>query len=754
MKASRWLQSRLLLLSWAIAFGIGGLVLAQLLDSRSATWQRAQTANSNLLFTVGRVLEGTLENADHSLRHSVSIMEAHVAAGNARAAAVPDTQLLFAAVPEEGYGIQLVMDHQGRILSASRPPPFTAGTFSERSYFQVHRGQRDTGLFLSAPFRSAYDNEPSVAMSRRWNLPDGRFGGVVVQTLKLAVLYQLFSSFELGPDSGINVFLNSGEVLVRFPYTGEYLGRSLKGTPNFDRFVSEGQGSFTGTAAIDQIERLYVFRTLERFPLVINVAQSTQTILGGWRLNALWLGAATLLLMAGCVLLTFVAERQLHAHRRTAQRLGQAERELRTIVDSLPVLVAYWDHQLVNRMANIAHEDWIGLSPDQMRGRHVSEILDDERRLFIQPYVEATLGGATQVFERDLRDIHGRLRHTLTTFIPDIDEGKVKGLFVLVTDISQRKAAEMALFEEKERFRVTLDSITDAVITTDCDGQVQFLNPAAEAMTGWSLEEAHGRLIHEVMQVESVALGGSRSPGFPENLDPRRDTREKVELMLISRQGERVHIENSAASILDDQGRLLGSVTIFHDSGPARTMANKMIHMAQHDALTGLPNRRRLDLVGQQALSRAVMARHSLAVLYLDLDGFKQVNDEYGHAVGDELLVAVTRRLSTRLRAGDSLYRQGGDEFVVLMESVASANEAERLATRLIESCQMPVSVGEERFAVTVSIGIAMYPEDAMQLAELIQHADRGMYAAKNKGRNRYVCIRRSYDNVVDTRIA
>ena len=148
------------------------------------------------------------------------------------------------------------------------------------------------------------------------------------------------------------------------------------------------------------------------------------------------------------------------------------------------------------------------------------------------------------------------------------------------------------------------------------------------------------------------------------------------------------------------------------------------------------------------------MSGQRLAVLYLDLDGFKQVNDEYGHAIGDKLLVAVTRRMSARLRASDSLYRQGGDEFVVLMERVAAYEEAERLAMRLIESCQLPVGISGQRFTVTVSIGISLYPDDAANLTDLVQHADRGMYAAKGRGRNRHARIDRSLGmDIADTLI-
>lgn len=309
----------------------------------------------------------------------------------------------------------------------------------------------------------------------------------------------------------------------------------------------------------------------------------------------------------------------------------------------------------------------------------------------------------------------------------------------MVTDVSQRKAAEAALVEEKERFRVTLESIKDGVITTNREGRVLYVNPTAAAMTGWAPEEAKGKPIETVMHAEATDGRSGAHSLARQTLTRRTAFNQKVESVLVSRSGARVHIENSSAPLLDEQGRLRGAVVVFHEVGQVRAMANKMSHLAQHDALTGLPNRRRLDMVGRNALELARKEGRLLGVLYLDLDGFKQVNDAYGHAVGDELLVAVTHRLSARLRPADVLYRQGGDEFVVLMDDIAQPEDAERLAARLIESCQEPVNVGGKLLSVTVSIGIGVFPEDADDLPALILRADRAMYIAKNSGRNRYV---------------
>lgn len=713
----------------AIALGIGGLMLALLLNSRDATWQRAATSNENLLYTLGHVVERTLEAGDRGMRHAVTMLEK---------GGPLDADQVFAGMPDDGYGILLILDAHGFITAASSKPPPGDWNFAQRRYFAVHQDNPDAGLFLGAPFVSNFDGIPSVPLSRRWNHPDGSFGGVVVQTLKLTLLAELFSTFELGPESGINVFLQDGSILLRFPYNASYVGRSLAGTANFERFARERQGSFVGVASLDQVERLYVFRTLERYPLIMNVAQSTETILGPWRRNAMWVGALTLMLMASCVGLALLAERSVRAHRQASMRVAKAEKELRTVIDSLPVLVAYWDNNLVNRMANEAHERWLGLVPDVIRGRRLDEVIDAQDFREIQPQLEAVLAGEQRVFERTLVDSKGRPRSTITTLIPDSDNGVIKGFFALVTDISEIKESQSALLRQQERFRIILESIKDGVITTDAEGDVLYMNPAAEAMLGWSTEAVRGKPADQVMRVELPDGSPMSTCPLREVLTRRAVSLSKVELVLTGAEGRKIHIEKSASPIVDESGELLGAVLVFHDSGPVRAIANKMSHLAQHDALTGLPNRRRLNDIGRQALEEARTQGEQMAILYLDLDGFKQVNDEHGHAMGDQLLVAVTNRMSASLRMSDTLFRQGGDEFVVLMNDIKSREGARALAERLIELCRAPVEVGGYQFLMTVSIGISLYPEDADDLETLIAAADTAMYRAKTSGRNRY----------------
>jgi len=642
----------------AIALALGALVAAQLLESRSAIWIRARAANTNLLFTVSHLLDRALSAADRAVRHSINetersairtsglfaeeeflvqlaqaLQQAHQSGG------------LFTTVTDSGYGIQLILDHQGVVIASSRPPANGRLNFSDRDYFNVHASGQFEGLYIGAPFASPYDGQLSVPLSRAWRRADGSFGGVVMQTLKLSALHGLLSSIELGPDSGINVLLPDGSIMTRFPYGTDHSGVSLAGTTNFERFMREGQGTFTGIAAIDSVERLYVFRTLDRFPVVVNVAQARHAVLSTWRHDALMLGVATLVLMLACVFLAVHAARSLRAHQLAATRLQEAKRELRLVVDSLPVLVGYWNKQLLNRMANSAHDEWFGLVPDEMHGRHVREVLGDTHFDSVRPYIEKVLEGEPQTFENEFIDVRGIQRHTLSTLIPDESEGNVRGFFVLVTDISQRKRAELALWAEKERFKVILESIKDGVITTDADGRVLYLNPAAVHMTGWRVDEARGRPLRKVLSL--LNRSGSEVTPCPVQhvFSTRTASPSKTELVLLSRGGRRMPIEYWVAPILDDKNEPVAAVIAFHAVGQVRAMANRMIHLAQHDALTGLPNRRLLDEEGEVALTAAREYRRRMAILYIDLDGFKLVNDEHGQAVGDALLVALPRRI-------------------------------------------------------------------------------------------------------------
>ncbi len=286
----------------------------------------------------------------------------------------------------------------------------------------------------------------------------------------------------------------------------------------------------------------------------------------------------------------------------------------------------------------------------------------------------------------------------------------------------ERKLLEEALFIEKERAEVTLSSIGDAVACTDVAGNITFLNLVAEAMSGWKAQEAMGRPMADVFQLKNT----SHSANLP------------WDSVLIQRGGLEICVEGSVAAIHDREGQITGAVSVFRDVSAARSMALQITHSAEHDFLTGLPNR--LLLSDRVALAITLAARHGnkVAVLFLDLDGFKHINDSLGHPAGDKLLQSTAERLVHCVGAANTVSRQGGDEFVVLLPDIDKWEDAAVAAQALLRALTQPHAVDGHDLHITASIGVSVYPDDGLDAETLIKNADTAMYQAKESGHQTY----------------
>jgi diguanylate cyclase (GGDEF)-like protein/PAS domain S-box-containing protein len=316
--------------------------------------------------------------------------------------------------------------------------------------------------------------------------------------------------------------------------------------------------------------------------------------------------------------------------------------------------------------------------------------------------------------------------------------GTTRGLLRALRYAIERKTLEDALFVEKERAQVTLNSIGDAVACTDMSGNLTFLNIVAEKLTGWSWQEAAGRPMAEVFRI----LDTTNREVIPNPMDRAVRADQTMHLpansILVRRDGFEIPIEDSVAPIHDREGHAAGAVIIFRDVSAARALALQMTYSAEHDYLTGLPNRMLLNDRISQAIALAPRHKKHVALLFLDLDGFKHINDSLGHPVGDKLLQSVAERLVECVRASDTVSRQGGDEFVVLLSEVEEAEDAAITATRMLLAVARPHSVGQHDLHVTTSIGVSVYPDDGLDAETLIKNADTAMYQAKENGRQSY----------------
>lgn len=298
-----------------------------------------------------------------------------------------------------------------------------------------------------------------------------------------------------------------------------------------------------------------------------------------------------------------------------------------------------------------------------------------------------------------------------------------------------RSAYARSHAQERGHAQITLDSIGDAVISTDVAGKITYLNAVAESMTGWPRQEACGLPLQQVLRLID---GDTREPALnplSEAMLQNESVGLSANCILIRRDGHEAAIEDNAAPIRDQHGEVTGAVIVFHDVGVARAMSLRMSYLAQHDFLTELPNRMLLGDRLTQAIASAQRHGTSLAVLFLDVDHFKQINDSLGHAVGDQLLKSIAGRLLACVRASDTVSRQGGDEFVILLSELARMEDVALTADKILCAIRLPHRIEERDLHITVSVGIAIYPDDGSSAEALLKSAALAMSKAKTGGR-------------------
>lgn len=286
--------------------------------------------------------------------------------------------------------------------------------------------------------------------------------------------------------------------------------------------------------------------------------------------------------------------------------------------------------------------------------------------------------------------------------------------------------------------QITLDAIGDAVMVIDPQGKIMYVNKVAEKLTGWGRDEALG---HAVGEIFFIVDGITRQRAINPAQKAIREER-TVELalgsVLIRRDGSDLAIEDSAAPILNHLGQIEGAVIVFHDASQSGSQIEKMSHLAQHDILTGLPNRLLLMERLTHAIGMAKRHRKQIALLFLDLDHFKEINDNFGHTVGDQLLKDVAAKIVSCVRATDTVSRHGGDEFVILLTEIEEPKDARLIAEKLLAKFAPPHTIDGHQIRVTLSIGISVYPENGDDAETLMHNSDLAMYTIKESGRNSY----------------
>ncbi|HEY2463412.1 MAG TPA: EAL domain-containing protein [Steroidobacteraceae bacterium] len=402
-----------------------------------------------------------------------------------------------------------------------------------------------------------------------------------------------------------------------------------------------------------------------------------------------------------------------------------------------------WDFDTLNNRVYLSprwkamlgyDESDVGEAPDWRTLVHS----DDMSR--VQAAIRDHVAGKTPIFEslHRMRHATGEWRWVISRAKAKVDDkGRLLRLVGVELDITERKLYEEALFREKESAQITLQSIGDGVITTDAKGVIDYVNPVAEALTGWRLEDSQGRAIEEIFRAFHEETCEPLENPLAVAIRRTRSIKSVRPMLLIRRDGNEIYVESTASPIRDGSGAVSGGVLVFHDVSEARELNRRLSYHASHDVLTGLVNRREFESRMERALKSAKARETSYALCVLDLDQFKIVNDTCGHSAGDALLGQVGALLKSKVRWRDTLARLGGDEFGILLES-CSLDEAMRTAEALREAVRNFKFTWEERtFRLGASIGVVPISADNADVAAVLSAADSACQAAKEAGRNR-----------------
>ena len=419
------------------------------------------------------------------------------------------------------------------------------------------------------------------------------------------------------------------------------------------------------------------------------------------------------------------------------RRLRDSEKQLQSIIENEPECV-----KILAQDGTLLKMNRAGLA--MVEADSLLEVYGTDVVNLVKPDYQARFKSLTkQVFEGvpgrmifEMRGLKGTERWLETNAVPLTDsEGKIVSLLSVTRDVSEQKRVEMALRESEKRFRDTLEHAPIGMTVASLKGQILLANKAFCNMLGYDKDELESMRFSDFTHPDDLHKSLSLRQQLLENTIDSYQSEKRY----MHKSGCVVWVQISVTTLRDDSGIPTRFVAQIEDVSQ-RKRDHELIHqLAYYDTLTNLPNRRLLTDRFDQAIAQAKRYRRSLAVMFLDLDHFKEINDRYGHDVGDELLKEVADRIAKCVRVGDTVSRQGGDEFIVVLPEVSQQEDAEAVARKILDALATPIPVGTQALRVTTSIGVSIRPVDGSENAtDLMKKADMAMYAAKDAGRNQF----------------
>ncbi len=628
-----------------------------------------------------------------------------------------------------------IYDADGELISWSSALPLPKINVSSRVYFQTFKSNPRSEPVLLESVGSFIIGKRTTIVARRLSLPDGTFVGAMARRIDPDSYQRYFASVALTDGAAISLLDREGKMLMRHPYVQELIGKSYKNAPLMQNVLAGGgQRTLRITSPVDGKERLGTATSLTHFPLVIVATNTMSEALADWRQQTGFM-VTTATLSAGVIaLILFLIVRQINRQNRDAQDRLEAERlRLDTALNNMTQGLVLYDAAGRLVICNRRYLDMYNVPAEVMKpGRPFREVLQHRK---------------------DNGSFNGDIDETCARVVSDVAQGKSGqatlesddgrvfqahysplaqgGWITTVEDITERRNLEQERDRTQTFLREIIDHIPSQITVKDArTRQYLLINGVAEQQFGQSRQHVVGKTAFDILPLPSATLvteDDSKALQTPKGLFRDEHPWQTPATGLR-------YVTSTRIGIRDSAGEPRYLIHVVDDVTERRRADEKIEHMAHYDALTDLPNRTLFREQIERELAK-VAGGEQFALLYIDVDEFKGINDSLGHHVGDELLKAIAGRLRSCLKAGDLIARLGGDEFAVIQSRIGSAADVLSFVTRIYEAIRQPYHCLGHRLSTDASIGIALAPQDGADLDQLVKNADLAMYGAKAEGR-------------------
>jgi diguanylate cyclase (GGDEF)-like protein/PAS domain S-box-containing protein len=639
-----------------------------------------------------------------------------------------------------------IFDSEGKLINWSRPSPVPDISIVDRSYFKIFKSEPQSEPILAEPARSYIDGSWTTVIAHRLSGPGGVFLGVMSRRIDPVNYERFFASLTLGEGAAIAMFHRDGTMLARYPHIDSMIGQKFKNAPLLHQVLTLGGGkTLRITSPIDGQDRLGAGAELSHFPIVVIATSAVSAALADWRAQTRFLIVAAALSACVIALMLYLIIQQIDRQNREAQqRLESEKQRLDTALNNMTQGLVLYDPSARIVTFNQRYIDMYSLSTDVVKpGCHYYELIqhrkdtgsyDGDVRAFCDPIMRDVAQGKVNRCIMECRD--GRAFEV-------INKPLARGGWVAtIEDITERRKLEQERDRNYAFLREIIDHIPTQITVKDAiDHRYVLVNSVAETQFGLSRDDIVGKSVSELFPEEHAKIITGEDDRALQSKEGLFIDEHLWQTKLF---GPRF-ITSKRIAIRDSAGEPRYLINVVEDVTERRRADEKIAHLAHYDALTDLPNRVLFREQIERELRKANQGEQ-FALLYIDIDEFKGINDSLGHHVGDELLKTVATRIRGCIKPGDLIARLGGDEFAVIQTAIGSTAEVENFVARIYEAIRQPCQCLGHQLSTDASIGIALAPRDGTELDQLIKHADLAMYAAKAGGRR----IHRFFESAMD----